>query len=112
MEEKPEEEESQEERPKEKPKDLTIIVFTSSGSETCKLALEEVKRVAEEEGAGVEEIDVNDLDFSKDMITDGTVPIACVISGANMECHVGYGPEYKQKLIEIMRKLRERKIKK
>ena len=103
-EEKPQEEKSQEERLKE----LTIIVFTSSGSEACKPALEEARRIADEEGAKVEEIDVSDSDFLEDVIEGGAVPSTCVVSKKKMECHVGYGPEYKQKLLEIMKRLRER----
>jgi len=110
LEEKPEEEESQEEKPQEeKPKELKIIIFTSSGSEACKPALEEIKSVAEEEKVEVEEVDAEDLDFLKDIIKEGgAIPTTCVVSGAKMECHVGYGPEYKQKLLEIMKRLRER----
>ena len=108
-EEKPREEEPQEEKPDEKPKELKIIIFTSSKSEACKPALEEVKSIAEEEKVVVEEIDVGDLDFTKDMVEEGAgVPATCVVSGSKMECQIGYGPEYKQKLLEIMKKLRER----
>lgn len=98
--------EPQEEKPEEKPKELTIIVFTSRESENCKLALEDAKRIAEEEGAGVEEIDIEDMEFSKDMI-EGTVPATCVASKGDMQCHVGFGDDYKQKLLELIKKLRE-----
>ena len=101
-------EEPQEETP-EKPKKLKIIIFTSSKSEACKPALDEVKSIAEEEKVVVEEIDVADLDFTKDMVEESAgVPATCVVSGAKMECHIGFGPEYKQKLLEIMKRLRER----
>ena len=104
-------EELQEEKPEEeeRPTDLKIIIFTSSESEACKPALEEVKTIAEEEKVEVEEINATDLDFPKDIIKEGGgIPTTCVVSGSKMECQIGYGPEYKQKLLEIMRRLRER----
>ena len=105
IEEKPQEEKPQE----EKPKKLKIIIFTSSKSEACKPALEEVTSIAEEEKVVAEEIDVGDLDFTKDMVEEGAgVPATCVVSGEKMECQIGYGPDYKQKLLEIMKRLRER----
>lgn len=107
--EKPKEEEPLEEKPAEdKPKDLKIIIFTSSDIESCKPALDEVKRVAEEEKVEVEEIDTKGLEFPKDVIEGGGIPTTCVISKGEMKCHVGFGPKYKQKLLEMMKKLRER----
>lgn len=110
IEEKPKEEKPQEEKtPEEKLKELKIIIFTSSENEDCKPALEEVKSIAEEEKVEVEEIDAKDLDFPKNVIKEGgAVPTTCVVSGAKMMCHIGFGPEYKQKLLDLMKKLRER----
>lgn len=97
------------EKPAEdKPKNLKIIIFTSSDIESCKPAIDEVKRVAEGENVEVEEIDTKDLDFPKNVIEGGGVPTTCVISTGKIECHVGYGEDYKQKLLEMMKKLRER----
>lgn len=108
IEEKPKEEKQEEKTPEERLKELKIIIFTSSESEDCKPALEEVKSIAEEEKVEVEEIDAKDLDFPKNVIKEGgAIPTTCVVSSAKMMCHVGFGPEYKQKLLELMKKLRE-----
>ena len=90
----------------EKPK---LIIYTSKENEACKPVLEEAKRVADESGIELHELDVADLDFPKEALGEhGGTPTTCVVSKGRMECFVGGGPDYREKLLEIMRKLGEK----
>lgn len=101
--EEPRKEESQEEKPR-------LILYTSKENEACKPAVEEAKRIADESNIELNELDVADLDFPKEAMGEhGGTPTTCVVSGSKLECFVGYGPDYKDNLLEIMKRLEARR---
>ena len=105
-------EEEPEEEPKgeaeEKPK---LIIYVSKENEAeCGPAVEEAKRIADESGLEMHELDVADLDFPKELLGErGGTPTTCVASGGSIQCFVGRDSSYKEKLLEIIKKIGERR---